>query len=127
MINSFNSPLIIAVFKAGINMKVDGQDIALDNDGHLIDLKTWNAGVAEALAKQENIVLTTEHWDLIYVLQDFYREFEISPAMRALVKYTEKKLGADKGRSVYLLQLFPPSPARIASKIAGLPRPTNCL
>jgi tRNA 2-thiouridine synthesizing protein E len=127
MINSFNSPLIIAVFKAGINMKVDGQDIALDNDGHLIDLKTWNAGVAEALAKQENIVLTPEHWDLIYVLQDFYREFEISPAMRALVKYTEKKLGADKGRSVYLLQLFPPSPARIASKIAGLPRPTNCL
>lgn len=127
MINSFNSPLIIAVFKAGINMKVNGQDIALDNDGHLIDLKTWNAGVAEALAKQENIVLTPEHWDLIYVLQDFYREFEISPAMRALVKYTEKKLGADKGRSVYLLQLFPPSPARIASKIAGLPRPTNCL
>jgi len=108
-------------------MKVDGQDIALDNDGHLIDLKTWNAGVAEALAKQENVVLTPEHWDLIYVLQDFYREFEISPAMRALVKYTEKKLGADKGRSVYLLQLFPPSPARIASKIAGLPRPTNCL
>lgn len=127
MINSFNSPLIIAVFKAGINMKLDGQDIALDNDGHLIDLKTWNTGVAEALAKQENIVLTPEHWDLIYVLQDFYREFEISPAMRALVKYTEKKLGADKGRSVYLLQLFPPSPARVASKIAGLPRPTNCL
>jgi tRNA 2-thiouridine synthesizing protein E len=51
----------------------------------------------------------------------------MSPAMRALVKYTEKKLGPEKGRSIYLLNLFPPSPAKVASKIAGLPRPTNCL
>jgi tRNA 2-thiouridine synthesizing protein E len=47
--------------------------------------------------------------------------------MRPLVKRTGQALGADKGRSIYLQQLFPPSPARIASKIAGLPRPANCL
>jgi tRNA 2-thiouridine synthesizing protein E len=108
-------------------MIVDGQNIPLDNDGHLNDLTLWSKRIAEALAAQENIELTAEHWEIIYLLQEFYREFEISPAMRALVKYTEKKLGTDKGRSVYLLQLFPPSPARVASKIAGLPRPTNCL
>ena len=122
-----NSHSIIAAYKAGINMIVDGQNVLLDNDGHLIDLTIWNNRIAETLAAQDNILLTPEHWEIIDLLQDFYREFEISPAMRALVKYTEKKLGPDKGRSVYLLQLFPPSPARIASKIAGLPRPTNCL
>jgi tRNA 2-thiouridine synthesizing protein E len=103
------------------------KNIALDKDGYLIDLNEWNTEIADELAKQENISLTAAHWEIINLLQDFYQEFEISPAMRALVKYTEKKLGPEKGKSIYLLQLFPPSPAKIASKIAGLPRPTNCL
>lgn len=108
-------------------MSTNNQKVALDKDGYLIDLNEWTIDIADELAKQENISLTAAHWEIINLLQDFYREFEISPAMRALVKYTEKKLGPDKGKSIYLLQLFPPSPAKIASKIAGLPRPTNCL
>ena len=106
---------------------ISGRDISLDKDGYLINLNDWDKEVANALAMQENISLTFAHWEIINLLQEFYREFEISPAMRALVKYTEKKLGPEKGKSIYLLQLFPPSPAKIASKIAGLPRPTNCL
>ena len=101
--------------------------VALDKDGYLINLSDWNPEVADLLAIQENISLTQAHWEIINLMQEFYREFEISPAMRALVKYTERKLGSEKGKSIYLLQLFPPSPAKIASKIAGLPRPTNCL
>ena len=108
-------------------LNIDGREIALDDDGYLISLSDWDQEVADALAKQEIISLTQAHWEIINLLQEFYREFEISPAMRALVKYTEKKLGSEKGKSIYLLQLFPPSPAKIASKIAGLPRPTNCL
>lgn len=100
---------------------------ALDKDGYLQNLEDWSQDVASLLAEQEGIVLSEAHWEIIYLLQDFYREFEISPAMRALVKYTSQKLGAEKGKSIYLLQLFPPSPAKIASKISGLPRPANCL
>jgi tRNA 2-thiouridine synthesizing protein E len=47
--------------------------------------------------------------------------------MRALVKRTEQLLGSEKGRSIYLLQLFPTSPAKYSCKIAGLPKPANCL
>ena len=47
--------------------------------------------------------------------------------MRILVKQVGLQLGKEKGTSLYLLQLFPGSPAKIASKIAGLPKPTNCL
>jgi tRNA 2-thiouridine synthesizing protein E len=117
------------VFKAGIDMllHIPERDIALDKDGYLINLSDWNEEVADILATQENISLTIAHWEIVNLLQEFYREFEFSPAMRALVKYAEKKLGPEKGKSIYLLQLFPPSPAKIASKIAGLPRPTNCL
>ncbi|MES2603574.1 MAG: TusE/DsrC/DsvC family sulfur relay protein, partial [Pseudomonadota bacterium] len=32
-----------------------------------------------------------------------------------------------KGNSLYLLSLFPGSPARLAARIAGLPRPVNCM
>ena len=110
-----------------MSLRIDGRDIALDKDGYLIDLAGWDSNVANALAAQENISLSPAHWEIITLLQEFYREFELSPAMRAFVKYTEKKLGPEKGRSIYLLQLFPPSPAKVASKIAGLPRPTNCL
>lgn len=110
-----------------MHVNIGGRDIALDKDGYLINLSDWDQDVAGALATQENISLTQAHWEIINLLQEFYREFEISPAMRVFVKYTEKKLGPEKGKSIYLLQLFPPSPAKIASKIAGLPRPTNCL
>lgn len=106
---------------------IEGREIPLDKEGFLRDLKDWTPEVAKALAAQENIALTDDHWDVIRLLQDFYKEFELSPAMRPLVKYVGQHLGADKGRSIYLMQLFPPSPAKIGSKIAGLPKPTNCL
>ena len=125
MIVLFNSLLNMTVYRVGISM--DKLNIQLDNDGYLANLESWSPEIAIALAQAEQITLTDNHWEVIYLLQAFYREFEISPAMRPLVKYTEKKLGPEKGRSIYLLQLFPPSPAKIASKIAGLPRPTNCL
>jgi tRNA 2-thiouridine synthesizing protein E len=50
-----------------------------------------------------------------------------SPSMRPLVKYIRLKLGEEKGKSIYLLSQFPGSPAKIGSKIAGLPKPDNCL
>lgn len=110
-----------------MSLVVSSIELATDKDGYLLHLSDWNPTVAEALAAAEQIKLTTAHWEIIELLRDFYREFELSPAMRALVKQTAIKLGEDKGRSIYLLQLFPPSPAKIASKIAGLPRPVNCL
>jgi sulfur relay protein, TusE/DsrC/DsvC family len=106
---------------------IDGHLIITDKDGHLKNLQDWSENVARYLAAQENIVLSDKHWEIIYLLREFYSEFELAPAMRALVKRVGQQLGEEKGRSVYLMQLFPPSPARVAAKIAGLPRPANCL
>ena len=108
-------------------LHIDGKTIALDKDGFLENLTDWNEAVATALAQRDNIELTAAHWEVIRALQDFYRQFEHSPPMRVLVKYVKQQLGDDKGTSIYLLQLFPGSPAKIAARIAGLPRPANCL
>lgn len=108
-------------------LQIDGRIIATDNDGYLDYFDEWNEAVAEAIATHEKIALTPAHWEIIHSLRDFYRQFEQSPAMRPLVKYVGQRCGADKGNSIYLLKLFPGSPAKIASKIAGLPRPEHCL
>lgn len=98
-----------------------------DKDGFLLNLNDWNEQTAIAIATSENITLTDEHWQVIHLLRQFYQQFELSPAMRPLVKYVGQHLGAEKGKSLYLLSLFPNSPAKLASKIAGLPKPDNCL
>lgn len=101
--------------------------LALDAEGFLVNLTDWNEAAATTLAGNEHIELSDAHWEMIYLVRSYYNEFDMSPAMRPLVKYTSQKLGAEKGRSIYLLKLFPGSPAKIASKIAGLPKPDNCL
>lgn len=100
---------------------------AFDKEGFLRRLQDWSPEVAEQIATAEGITLTQAHWDVIDLLRDYYSEFDASPAMRPLVKYCGLKLGPDKGKSIYLLGLFPGSPAKIGSKIAGLPKPENCL
>lgn len=109
------------------SLTINGKCYELDENGFLANLEDWNESVAEAIATQEGIQLNTAHWEIIWLLRDFYQEFTIAPAMRVLVKQVKNKLGSDKGSSVYLLRLFPESPAKLASKIAGLPKPTNCL
>lgn len=101
--------------------------IELDKDGYLVDLADWSAEVAQALAATEELELGPEHWEIIELLQTFYREFQLSPATRPLIKYTALKLGPDKGNSLHLNRLFKGTPAKLAAKLAGLPKPTNCL
>jgi tRNA 2-thiouridine synthesizing protein E len=99
----------------------------VDSEGFLQQLEDWTPDTAAFIAQQENISLTAEHWEIIYLIREFYQEFDLSPAMRPLVKYVGYHLGTEKGKSIYLMQLFPPSPAKLAAKIAGLPKPANCL
>jgi tRNA 2-thiouridine synthesizing protein E len=103
-----------------------------DTEGFLCDLADWNDSVAAQIASEEGITLTSAHREIILHLREFYTQFGLSPAMRPLCKYLKEKLGKDalgkdKATSIYLLQLFPGSPAKIAAKIAGLPKPDNCL
>lgn len=101
--------------------------LALDKQGFLVNLDDWNREVAKLLADAEGIVLTDKHWEIILLLREFYQQFELSPAMRPLIKYVRLKLGDEQASSLYLLKLFPGSPAKIAAKVAGLPKPDNCL
>jgi len=106
---------------------VDGHAIELDQDGYLVRLEDWNPAVASALAQREPLELTAEHWQIIDLLREFYAQFQLSPATRPLIKYTALKLGPQAGNSLHLNRLFNGTPAKLGAKLAGLPKPTNCI
>ncbi|WP_053979289.1 TusE/DsrC/DsvC family sulfur relay protein [Marinagarivorans algicola] len=99
----------------------------LDAEGFLLRLEDWTPDIARHIAQQEGITLTPAHWEIITSLQTFYKTFEVAPAMRPLSRYLASTLGKEKSGSIYLLKLFPGSPAKYGAKIAGLPKPENCL
>lgn len=98
-----------------------------DDNGFLRPEHEWTEEIARSFAAAEAIELTDRHWEILHELRAFFNAFGDSPANRALVNYVKQKLGPEKGNSIYLLQLFPGSPARVGSRIAGLPKPKNCL
>jgi tRNA 2-thiouridine synthesizing protein E len=98
-----------------------------DENGFLRQSEAWTVDIAKAFAAEEGIELTEAHWQIIGLLQSFYASFGDSPANRALVNFVKQHLGPEQGRSIYLMKLFPGSPARVGSRIAGLPKPKNCL
>ncbi len=100
---------------------------ARDAEGYLCNLQDWSPAIAVLLAEEDSIDLTDTHWEILNALREFHAQFGLSPAMRPLCKYLKEKLGPGKSTSIYLLQHFPGSPAKVAARIAGLPKPDNCL
>jgi len=109
------------------SLTLDHQEsIPLDKDGYLRNLDDWSPEVADKLAAEIGLTLNAAHWEVIDTLRAFYKAHGLSPATRPFVKLIARELGPEKGRSIYLMKLFPGNPALITSKIAGLPRPSNC-
>jgi len=108
-------------------MFFEGNDIALDKAGYLVDPNDWSEGLALLIAQQEGLDMIEERWEVINFVREFYFEYDTSPAIRALVKAMGIKFGPEKGSSRYLQRLFPKGPAKQATKIAGLPKPAKCL
>jgi tRNA 2-thiouridine synthesizing protein E len=108
-------------------LEFNNKTIETDKQGYLLDHALWSKELAPVLAKQENIALTEQHWEVINFVRDFYLEYNTSPAIRMLVKAMAKALGEDKGNSIDLYKLFPKGPAKQATKIAGLPKPARCI
>lgn len=102
-------------------------DILRDKDGYLKQHQDWNQSVAVLLAKEEGLVLTSEHWIIINTLRNFYLDYNRSLSVRPLIRLCKHEIGEDKISSLYLQKLFPKGVAKQANKIAGLPKPKRCI
>ena len=102
--------------------------IEVDDDGYLKHLQDWSPDIAQALAQQQHLTLTQAHWEIINAIRDFYSQYQRSPTTRVLLKYLAQQLGAQKSSSIYVMQLFGGgTPAKSIAKLAGLPKPPNCI
>lgn len=94
--------------------------IRRDEEGYLVEPDDWNEKVAEALAAEEGLTLTPDHWEVIRFMRDHYDEHRVAVDARFVIKYLSDTKGA--GRN-YLFELFPYGYVQQTCKIAGMRRP----
>ena len=95
--------------------------------GFLVNSEEWNVDVARQLAEINEIRLSPQHWEIIWFTRRYYLQYQHLPNTRMFTKAIAKALGEEKGNSRYLHGLFPRGPLKYACKLAGLPKPPNCL
>ncbi|HQT35122.1 MAG TPA: TusE/DsrC/DsvC family sulfur relay protein [Thiobacillus sp.] len=92
-----------------------------DTEGYLIEPGDWNEDVARALAEEENIPLTDDHWDTIHFMRDYFEEHQVIADARFVIKHLAGHYGKDAQKKLFLL--YPYGYVKQACKIAGMRRP----
>lgn len=89
--------------------------IDVDENGLLKDPRAWNEAVAQELARRNGIeALTTDHWEIIRTLRDYYAKYGAAPSMHQVCQ------SHDKDR-FWVHDLF--HTCLNAWRVAGLPDP----
>ena len=98
-----------------------GTEVTVTDDGFFADPQQWREEMAPQIAQESGIgSLTPQHWQVVKFMRHEYAEKGTGPSVRALSKTS--------GVSVKdLYQLFPKGPAKLAAKIAGIPKPRGCI
>ena len=95
-------------------------EVALTEEGYLVSSGDWTPELAEKLAGSVSITLTDKHWEVINFCRQDYEANGEAPGLRRITK-----VGKIPTKEIY--KLFPGGPGKLASKIAGLPKPTSCV
>lgn len=104
-------------------LNVGGREIATDKEGYICNLDDWSEEFAIALALQEDLALTAEHWQVIHFLRDHYHEHRVQAQVRVMIKFFAAKWGTEKGNNIYLHEMFPKGgPQKQGNRMAGLMR-----
>jgi len=98
-----------------------GTEVTVSDEGFFADPRQWREDMAEQIARDNGIgPLTPQHWQVVKFMRHEYEKNATGPSVRALSKTS--------GVSVKdLYQLFPKGPAKLAAKIAGIPKPRGCI
>ena len=95
--------------------------VELTHDGFFAHPEQWTETMVPDLAARDGIdPLTDEHWQVIRFVRAEYLAKGTGPALRALSRTS----GVPMKR---LFELFPHGPAKVAARIAGIPKPRGCV
>ena len=102
---------------------VNSREIETDSEGYIRNLDDWSEDYAVALAKQEGLELTEEHWEVIRYLRQYYQEHSIQAQVRNMIKHFAEIWGKERGNNHYLHAIFPMGgPQKQGNRMAGLLR-----
>jgi len=104
-----------------MTMTMERLEVELNDEGFFVHPEQWTEEMVPELARREGLdELTDAHWKVIRFMRSEYLEKGTGPTVRVL--------GKSSGVSVReLYQLFPKGPAKVAAKIAGIPKPRGCI
>jgi tRNA 2-thiouridine synthesizing protein E len=96
-------------------------EVELNDEGFFADPEQWTEDMVPELARREGIdELTDAHWTVLRFVRNEYLTKGTGPTVRML--------GKTSGVPVKeLYQLFPKGPAKVAARIAGIPKPRGCI
>ena len=93
----------------------------VDAEGFLQKPEQWTETIAAEIARGAGIdPLTDRHWQVVHYMRDTYLSTGTAPTIRTLGKASGVPVKE-------LYQLFPKGPAKLAAKIAGIPKPRGCI
>ncbi len=100
---------------------IAAHEVELNDEGFFVHPEEWSEDMVPELARRESIgELTPAHWKVIRFMRSEYLQKGTGPTVRVL--------GKTSGVSVKeLYELFPKGPAKVAAKIAGIPKPRGCI
>ncbi|HEX2781946.1 MAG TPA: TusE/DsrC/DsvC family sulfur relay protein [Ilumatobacteraceae bacterium] len=95
--------------------------VELNEEGFFIHPEQWTEAMAPDLARRDGIPqLSERHWKVLRFMRTEYFDKGTGPTVRVL--------GKTSGVSVKeLYELFPKGPAKVAARIAGIPKPRGCI
>jgi tRNA 2-thiouridine synthesizing protein E len=104
-------------------LDVNDKQIRTDKEGYIINIAEWTEDFAIALAAEEGLELTDEHWDVIHYIRDYYLEHHFQVQVREMIKHFRKKWGKEHGNNRYLHDIFPKGgPQKQGNRCAGIHR-----
>lgn len=102
-------------------IRVNGRDVLTDPEGYIQDMDEWSEDFARALAKEEGLELTDEHWEVIWFIRNYYFEHGVQAQVREMIKHFRQVWGPEKGNNHYLHEIFPKGgPQKQGNRLAGI-------
>jgi TusE/DsrC/DsvC family sulfur relay protein len=93
----------------------------VDAEGFFQKPEQWNEAMAPEIARRNGIPELTEgHWRVIR----FMRESCLRTGSASTIRTLARESGVEIKE---LYRLFPKGPAKLAAKIAGVPKPKGCI
>jgi TusE/DsrC/DsvC family sulfur relay protein len=95
------------------------EEVDVNEEGYLTDFTQWNREIGHGLAKEQDIDMTNQHWEVVDFLQEKHHKEE-ALSIRGI-----KKSGIINIKEFYAL--FPGGPLKKSTLIAGIPKPKSCI